>query len=140
MPQTIGQVMTPDPLTVWEDTPVSDAARIMRDQDIGDVIVVRQDGTVCGIITDRDLTVRVLAAGQDPMSTRVQDVCNQQLESIESDAPVEKAVSLMRDLAIRRLPVVDKGHLVGIVTLGDLAVERDPRSALADISEAPPNN
>jgi CBS domain-containing protein len=112
----------------------------MRDANIGDVLVTRSDGTVCGIVTDRDLAVNVVAEGKDPNSVTVEDVCNHRIESVTSGDPVDRAVSLMRDHAIRRLPVIDDGNLVGIVSLGDLAMERDPKSALADISEAPPNN
>ncbi|MGH8914232.1 MAG: CBS domain-containing protein [Acidimicrobiia bacterium] len=140
MPQTISDVMTADPLTVDEGAPVSDAAQIMRDYDIGDVIVMRPDGSACGIVTDRDLTLRVVAAGYDPKAMKVQDVCNHQLKSVAPRDPVDSAVKMMRDQAIRRLPVIDDGRLVGVVSLGDLAMERDPKSALADISEAPPNN
>lgn len=140
MPQTIDQVMTVDPLTIDEGAPVSDAAQLMRDYDIGDVIVMRPDGSACGIVTDRDLTLRVLAPGYDPKAMKVQDVCNHQLDSVNSGDPVDAAVKLMRDHAIRRLPVIDDGRLVGVVSLGDLAMERDPKSALAGISEAPPNN
>lgn len=138
--QTIEQVMTKDPLTVAETAMVSEAARVMRDANIGDVLVTRSDGTVCGIVTDRDLAVNVIAEGKDPNSVTVQDVCNHRLESVAPGDPVDRAVSMMRDHAIRRLPVIDDGNLVGIVSLGDLAMERDPQSALADISEAPPNN
>jgi CBS domain-containing protein len=138
--QTISEVMTRDPLTIDAGAPVSDAAQIMRDYNIGDVIVMKDDGGVCGIVTDRDLTLRVIAPGYDPKTLKVEDVCTEELSSITSDQPVTEAVALMRDHAIRRLPVVDDGNLVGVVSLGDLAMERDPRSALADISEAPPNN
>jgi len=140
MQQTVRQVMTPDPYTVRESSPVNEAARIMRDQNIGDVIVTSDDGSVCGIVTDRDLTLSVIAEDRDPTSMTVGDVCGHRVESIGSSEPVDEAVALMRNHAIRRLPVVDAGQLVGIVSLGDLAMERDPRSALADISEAPPNN
>lgn len=140
MRQTVKELMTSNPFTVEESASVSEAARIMRDQSIGDVLVARPDGTICGIVTDRDLALGVVAEDRDPTSMRVQDVCNHKIESIGSDDPVDEAVALMRNHAIRRLPVIDDGQLVGIVSLGDLAVERDPRSALADISEAPPNN
>ncbi|MGH8947997.1 MAG: CBS domain-containing protein, partial [Acidimicrobiia bacterium] len=119
---------------------VSDAARIMRDANIGDVLVTRSDGSVCGIVTDRDLAINVVAEGSDPASMVVRDVCNHTIEFVESGDPVGKAVKVMSERAIRRLPVIDDGALVGIVTLGDLAMERDPESALANISEAPPNN
>lgn len=138
--QTINEVMTKDPLSVAEDAPVSEAARIMRDANIGDVLVTRPDGSVCGIVTDRDLALDVIAEGADPASMTVRDVCSHRIESVASGDPVDRAVSMMRDQAIRRLPVIDDGELVGIVSLGDLAMERDPSSALADISQAPPNN
>lgn len=138
--QTINEVMTKDPLSVAEDAPVSEAARIMRDANIGDVLVTRPDGSVCGIVTDRDLALDVIAEGADLASMTVRDVCSHRIESVASGDPVDRAVAMMRDQAIRRLPVIDDGELVGIVSLGDLAMERDPSSALADISQAPPNN
>jgi signal-transduction protein with cAMP-binding, CBS, and nucleotidyltransferase domain len=138
--QTIEQVMTRDPLTVEEGSPVIEAARMMRDANIGDVLVSRPDGSICGIVTDRDLALQVVAEGADPNTLTVREVCAHNLESVESGDPVAKAVSKMREKAIRRLPVIDDGRLVGIVSLGDLAMERDPESALADISESPPNN
>jgi len=140
MSQTISQVMTPDPWTVQEDAPIQEAARIMRDADIGDVIVLRGDGSVCGIVTDRDLVVRALAEGSDPKTATVAEVCRHSVVSISSGDPVDQASPLMREYNIRRLPVIDDSRLVGIVTLGDLAIDRDPKSALADISKAPPNN
>jgi CBS domain-containing protein len=132
--------MTRDPLTVEEGSPVIEAARMMRDANIGDVLVSRPDGSICGIVTDRDLALQVVAEGADPNTLTVREVCAHNLESVESGDPVAKAVSKMREKAIRRLPVIDDGRLVGIVSLGDLAMERDPESALADISESPPNN
>ena len=140
MPVTISQLMTPDPWTVQETAPIQEAARIMRDADIGDVIVVRDDESVCGIVTDRDLVVRALADGADPKSTAVADICRHQVVSVSSGDPVDQAVQLMREHDIRRLPVLDGSRLVGIVSLGDLAIDKDPNSALADISKAPPNN
>lgn len=138
--QTIEQVMTKNPLTVSTDDAVTRAAKVMRDANIGDVLVTRPDGSVCGIVTDRDLVMKVVAEGQDPNSVTAEDVCSHNIESVASGDPVDRAVKMMRDQAIRRLPVIDEGNLVGIVSLGDLAMERDPKSALADISEAPPNN
>ena len=138
--QTIDQVMTRDPVTVDEDSPVREAARMMSEANIGDVLVSRSDGSICGIVTDRDLAIKVVAEGADPNTMTVREVCTHTLESVQSGDPVGKAVSVMREKAIRRLPVIDDGALVGIVTIGDLAMERDPDSALADISEAPPNN
>ena len=140
MSQTISQVMTANPRTIQENASIMEAARIMREDDIGDVIVVREDESVCGIVTDRDLVVRALAEGADPRSATLVDVCRHEVVSISSGDPVDQALPLMREHNIRRLPVIDGSRLVGIVTLGDLAVERDPNSALADISKSPPNN
>lgn len=139
MAQTLQQVMTADPITLPKTAPVGDAARLMKEQDIGDVIVL-DEGHVCGIVTDRDLVVRTLAEGRDPDTTKVGEVCSSDPTTLPPDADVSEAVSVMREKALRRLPVTDKGRPVGIVSLGDLAIEQDPNSALADISEAPPND
>jgi CBS domain-containing protein len=136
--QTLKDLMTPNPLTVSMDTPVQEAARHMRDDGIGDVIVT--DGnTVCGIVTDRDIVVRAIADGLDPASTTVGDICSTELVTMSPDDGVEDAVTLMRERALRRLPIVESGRPVGIVSIGDLAIEGNGESALADISAAPPN-
>ncbi|MGH8928743.1 MAG: CBS domain-containing protein [Acidimicrobiia bacterium] len=140
MPESIAEVMTRDPLTVPADATATDAARIMRDGAIGDVIVMKSDGGVCGIVTDRDLALRVVAEGRNPTTMTMAGICGHHVVSISSGEPVSTAVRLMREHDVRRLPVVDHGQLVGIVSLGDLALDRDPMSALADISAAPPNN
>lgn len=140
MPQTISELMTPDPRWVGRDATLQEAARVMRDADIGDVVVLNGDGRVCGIVTDRDLVVRAVAEGMEPTVAQVEAICNHEVVSIAPGDAVARAVSLMRQHSVRRLPVVDGDRLVGIVTLGDLAVERDPDSALAEISKAPPNN
>ena len=136
--KTVNQVMTSNPVCVRSDATVVDAAQLMLSSDIGDVIVV--DGKApCGIITDRDVVVRVVAAGKDPATTPVTEICSQELATVTPDTPIEKAVELMRERSIRRLPVLDGDKPVGIVSIGDLAIERDPESALADISAAPAN-
>ena len=112
----------------------------MRDREIGDVLVVREDGSLCGLVTDRDLVVKGLAEGLDANSAMIEEICSHNPVTLSSDQTVKDAVKLMREHDIRRLPVVDGGDLVGIVSLGDLAIEKDPGSALADISQAPPNN
>jgi len=140
MPQTIDEMMTTDPRTVRGQATIEDAARIMRDADIGDVIVLDESGRVAGIVTDRDLVVRALADGVDPAEVRVDSILDQEVVSIAPDESVETALDLMRDHKIRRLPVIDDERLVGIVTLGDLSIEHQTGSTLADISDAPPNN
>ena len=130
--------MTHDPRTVDAGDPVIEAARQMREGDIGDVIVMR-DGRADGIVTDRDIVVRAIAAGRDPQSTPIGEVCTGNPVALEPQQSVDEAVQAMREHDIRRLPVVKDGRPVGIVPLGDLAVEREPDSALADISTGAPD-
>jgi len=140
MPQRISEMMTSNPVAMTTDATLQAAAQAMRDRDIGDVIVTKPDGSLCGIVTDRDIVVRGIAEGVDPGSATLDDVCKHQVVTVGPDEPVAAAVKAMEEHAIRRLPVVDNGSLVGIVSIGDLAVERDPESALGEISAAPPNN
>jgi CBS domain-containing protein len=139
MAERIRDVMTTHPETLPESTTVREAAETMRANDIGDVVVVDDNGTLSGILTDRDIVVRVVAEGRDPRATRIGDIASRDLTAVSPDDPVGRAVQLMRDKAIRRLPAVDQGKPVGIISIGDLALDRDPGSALADISAAPPN-
>jgi CBS domain-containing protein len=137
--QTVSDVMTTMPISVSSTAPVITAAETMRDNDIGDVLVT-VDGKVAGLVTDRDLVVRFLAGGMDPSTTTVGHVCSRDLVATHPDTAVDEAIRVMRERAVRRLPVInDTGEAIGFVSLGDLAVTRDPRSALADISMAPPN-
>jgi CBS domain-containing protein len=136
--QTIRDVMTSSPTTLPKSASVLDAARTMRDSDIGDVIVM-DNGQVCGIVTDRDVVIRTVAEGRNPSTTKLADICSQELTTVSPTDSVDQAVQLMRRKAVRRLPVVENGRAIGIVSLGDLAQERDPQSALGHISSAPPN-
>jgi CBS domain-containing protein len=138
MVQLVKDVMTAGVAAVRPDASEMEVARMMRDQDIGDVIVI-EDDTVMGVVTDRDIVVRSVADGAEPQSVTAAAVCTANPVTIGPDDPVEEAVSLMRQHAIRRLPVVEDGRPVGIVSLGDLAAERDPQSALGQISQAPPD-
>ena len=139
MPQSIREVMTADPRTIEADAAISEAAQVMRDADVGSLVVI-EGSDVCGIITDRDIVVRAVADGRDLKQTQVVDVCSRELTTLAPTDSVDDAVKLMRQKAIRRLPVVgESGRLVGIVSLGDLAVEQDPGSALGDISASRSN-
>jgi CBS domain-containing protein len=135
----VREVMTPDPVIIDLDRTVAEAAELMRDRNIGDVIVQDDTGHL-GILTDRDIVVRVVAAALDPHATTVGQVATSRTVTVSPDAPFTEAVQKMRDAAVRRLPVVADGRVVGVVSLGDLAVARDQESALADISAAPPND
>jgi CBS domain-containing protein len=135
---SIREVMTPDPVTMPSDASVLEAARQMRDVGIGDVIVLEND-RIFGILTDRDIVVRVVAEERDPEETRLAEVCSRELTTLSPDDSIDRAIEMMRAKAIRRVPVVQNGRPVGVVSLGDLAVDRDPKSVLAQISAAPPN-
>ncbi|MDQ3945770.1 MAG: CBS domain-containing protein [Actinomycetota bacterium] len=139
MTQSIREVMAKDPVTVTADATVLDAARCMRDRDIGDVMIVDGD-RVTGILTDRDIVVRAIAEGRDPATSRVAEVASMDLVTLSPEDSFDQAVKLMRQHDIRRLPIVENGRPVGIVSIGDLAMERDRDSVLGDISSAPPNN
>jgi CBS domain-containing protein len=138
MATKIRQVMVSRPVIVPPDCTLTEAARLMRDADIGDVIV--QDGPrLAGILTDRDIVVRAIADDRAPADVTVGEICSADLVTVGPEDPVERAVQLMRQAAVRRLPVAEDGRVVGILSLGDLAIERDATSALADISATEPN-
>ena len=132
--------MTKGVQCVSEGASVREVALLMRDRDIGDVLVCDDAGKLCGIITDRDITVRVVAEGKDPDDVKVRDCCSAQVVTLSPTATDEDAIRIMREKAVRRVPVVDGDKPVGIVSIGDLAVSNDPKSALASISSASPNN
>lgn len=139
MAEKVSEVMTDAPATVDANASFAQVAAMMRDQDIGDVIVTEED-SVCGMVTDRDIVVRGLAGDGDPSNMRIGDICSRDLVAVNADANIDEAVQLMRTHALRRLPVTRDGQLAGVVSIGDLAVTQDRQSALADISAAPPNN
>jgi CBS domain-containing protein len=134
----IRDVMTPAPVTVASTDMVLSAAKAMKEQGVG-VLPVITDGLLTGILTDRDITVRVLAEGRDPASVRVGDVCTADVVVVGLDDDVDEVIRLVHERAVRRVPVVDDGVPMGIVSIGDLALAKDEGSALADVSSAPPN-
>jgi CBS domain-containing protein len=138
MASIVRDVMMTNPLSVDAGASIRQAAEVMRDNDIGDVLVVG-DGNLRGIVTDRDIVVRALADGRQPDTTPVGDICSPKLTVVDAQAEVDEAADLMGRHAVRRLPVVEKNEVVGIVSLGDLARRGDPEAALSDISAAPPN-
>ena len=139
MASTILDVMSTNLVTCPATATIADAARLMRDREIGDVLVTGEGGRLAGIVTDRDLVVRCLADGAAAEAT-IDQACSNNLTTVASDSSVDDAVRLMRERSLRRIPVVDDGRAVGIVTLGDLAMHLDPNSALGDISAAAPNS
>lgn len=138
MTQIVRELMTPKPKTVDAGEPVANVAKVMRDQAVGAVVVVHGE-RVKGIVTDRDIAIRAVAERRDPWNTRVGDITSEDVVSLSPEDAVNDAIELMRRHAVRRLPVVEGGKPVGIVSIGDLAQDRDPTSALADISAATAN-
>ena len=135
----VRDVMTADPITLDSGASAVDAARAMRDSDIGAVIVLDGDGA-CGIVTDRDITIRAVADGDDVSAITLGSICSQNPTTVKPDATVDEALQIMRREDVRRLPVVDGGQPIGIVSLGDVSIDKDAGDALADISAAPANN
>lgn len=132
------EVMSPHVVVIDGESTAADAARLMAANGIGDVVVIDEDRHPIGIVTDRDIVVRALTAPAH-IDTPVREIMTETLLTVRSGARLDEVVRLMIDGAIRRLPVVDDGHLVGVLTLGDLARHRDPGSVLARISSAPPD-
>jgi CBS domain-containing protein len=130
--------MQSNPICLPAITSITAAAVAMRDIGIGDVIV-QEDGQVCGIVTDRDITVRVVAEAIYSNNVALSDICSRELTTVAPTDSLEDVAELMSHKALRRLPVLDEGRPVGIVSLGDLVLKRDPDSVLAAISAARPN-
>jgi CBS domain-containing protein len=133
----VRDIMTPAPVGVYYSQTIAETARVMRDAQVGSVLVVN-DGSLAGVVTDRDLVIRGLAEGQAPDSP-VGPLCSGDLIGVAADADVEQAERLMREHAVRRLPVINDGQVVGIVSMGDLAVTGDTDSPLAAVSRAEAN-
>ncbi len=138
MAQTIREVMTRDPRTIDASASVAEAAKTMREADVGPVIVT-SGSKVAGIVTDRDVAIRAVAMDRDPKTTPVSEICSSEVVTLSPDDKIGEALQVMRQHEVRRVPVVEGDKPVGIVALGDLAVERDPGSVLGDISAARPN-
>ncbi|WP_432188337.1 CBS domain-containing protein [Streptomyces sp. Tue6028] len=119
----VRDVMTPGVVAVRPDASLVEAAQLMRAQDVGDVLVA--DHELVGILTDRDITLRAVADGADPLTVSARAVCTPHPVVVGPDDALVTAVTLMRDHEVRRLPVVEDGRPVGMVALGDLAAALD---------------
>lgn len=137
MDKKVRDIMTPDPVGVYYDQTISDTARVMRDAGVGAVLVVNGE-SLSGVVTDRDLVIRGIAEGAGPESP-VGPLCSAKLVGVDAAADAVEAERLMRENAVRRLPVIDNGQIVGIVSMGDLAVSADADSPLAAVSKAQAN-
>ena len=121
MANSVRDAMTEDPRSIGKSVSVVEAARLMREQDIGS-LPITDDEQLVGMITDRDIATRVVAEAADPEMTTVGDVCSRDIISAEADQDHEEALELMSRHQVRRLPVVESGRLVGIVAQADIAL------------------
>ena len=129
-------VMTQDPACCLPDELVIDVAQLMLDEDVGSVPVIEDEGTkkLIGIVTDRDLALKVVAEGRDPKSTKVADVMTRQVVTCYADDSLQKALDAMSEHQLRRIPVVDKGeHIVGIIAQADVATRVDEPEKTAEV-------
>src|SRR2546430_8491527 len=137
--QTVRDVMTTDVVRLQVDTTLVDAGRVMRDKDIGDVVVV-EDERLIGVVTDRDIVVRAVAEGLGPDTTTVGAIVSKDLVTVRPDDTILDVARLMRDRAVRRVLVRDEQGLPGIVSIGDLAGRLDPEAGLRGLRGGPPYN
>ena len=133
----VRDVMTKQVIPVGANEPVSVAARSLTHYNIGALPVMR-NGDLCGLVTDRDIVTRCLAANRDPNQTTVEQIMSVNIHGIRPDADIYRAALLMGKLQVRRLPVLEHGKLCGMLSLGDLAGQEesvmDAAEALVDIS------
>jgi CBS domain-containing protein len=133
----ISEVMTRGVQCVKPGDSLRDAAKKMRDLDVGPVPVCGDNDKLAGMLTDRDIAIRAVAEGKDPNSTKVQDVMTPDIHYCFEDQDVEEAAKQMRDRQIRRLVVLNRDkRMVGIVSLGDLAVETSDEDMAGETLEA----
>jgi CBS domain-containing protein len=128
-------IMTAKPESVTPGTNIADVARIMRDMNVG-VVPVADDDRLLGVITDRDITIRVTAAGMAPQDVTVQDFMSPNVVTVSPDDDVEDVRKLMADNQIRRVMVTDSDKLVGVISLGDVALnEKDKDARTGEVLE-----
>ena len=125
MGQSIREIMTSNPSTIEPNQSVVEAARIMKQEDAG-VVPVTENGRLTGMVTDRDIAIRVVAEGKDPKSTNVGEVASKNLVTLDPEQDLDEALRLMAQHQVRRLPVVEEdGRLVGVVAQADVARKGD---------------
>jgi CBS domain-containing protein len=127
MAKSVRDAMTQDPRSIGASASVVEAARLMREQHIGS-LPVTEDERLIGMITDRDITTRVVAESAVPEATSVGDVYSRDLISVEPDKDLDEALKLMVRHQVRRLPVVESGRLVGVVAQADIALKENERT------------
>jgi CBS domain-containing protein len=122
MGKNVRDVMTQNPRSVRPDDSVVEAARVLRDENVGSLPIVEGDRLVA-IVTDRDIAIRVVAEGRDPGSVSVQEIASRDPVTAESTSDLDEALQAMARHQVRRLPVVEEGRLVGILAQADVAAD-----------------
>lgn len=137
----VRHLMTEAPKTLSPERTVADAAGLMEQYDVGVIPLAGEDESLVGVVTDRDLVVRVLAKQRDPRQVKLGEIATTNVVTTTPDTNVTDARDLMAENKIRRLPVVKEGRLVGILALGDIAVgdasKRAVGEVLDEVSESP---
>ena len=134
MGKRIREVMTPSPETVEPGQPVAEAAKLMKQADVGMIPVV-QEGQLSGTVTDRDIVLRVIAEGKSPASTTVGEIASGEIVTVDPEQELEEALELMAKHQVRRLPVVENGRLIGVLAQADVAREGDEREVGHTVEE-----
>ena len=140
----IRDFMTANPVAVSEKDNIREVARIMKREDTGVVPVIDEGKRVIGMVTDRDIVVRLVAEGKDPSNAKVNEVMTKNVRAVREEATVKEALQVMGGAHVRRVPVVNtKNELVGILSLGDIATDTNQVDGIGktveEISQAPPN-
>ena len=131
----VREIMTTDVACAAPDTTLEEIATMMRDADTG-VIPIIDDEALIGLVTDRDIVLRCIAEGKDATECTAEEILSENLETVEPDDDVEEATQIMARRQVRRLPVVEDGRLVGILSLGDIAVKRHDDTEAGDTLES----
>lgn len=134
----VRDLMSKSVVTITPEESAALAARLLSRHELGSLPVCAADGTLVGIVTDRDIVTRCVAAGEEPGRVPVRDIMSPAPSVITPETPISDAARLMAQRQVRRLPVVEQGHVVGMLSLGDLARSRrtdtEAAEALSDIS------
>ena len=129
------EVMTKNPRTCAPTDTVQQAAQLMKTEDVGPIPVAGQDGRLEGIITDRDIVLKIVAEGRDPKTTKLSEVMTIDVVTCAPDGDIEDTLNLMEDHQVRRIPVVEGGRLVGIISQADVATRLDQPEKTAELVE-----
>lgn len=129
------EVMTRNPRTCEPTDTVQQAAQLMKSEDVGPIPIASKDGNLEGIITDRDIVLKVVAEGRDPKTTKLSEVMTTDIVTCAPDGDIEDTLNLMEDHQVRRIPVVEGNRLVGIISQADVATKLESPEKTAEMVE-----